>query len=212
MNTGIYKWTSPSGKFYIGLATDLKRRHREFTTNPNNYIYTSIDSAIDKARRKYPDFSKWRYEILEYCSREELKDLEVYYIEKFKATDSKVGYNSTAGGDGCLGLKWTNKHYEALKKRRSYVGENNPNFGKKHTLEAKDKMSQSRLGKPLKEDVRLAKCKAIEQHDRNGNLIKIWESATKASKILDIDKSLISKVCVGKKKSAGGYIWKFAKD
>jgi len=64
MNTGIYKWTSPSGKYYIGQAINLKRRYREFTTNPFNYVYTSEGSAIDNARRKYSDFTKWNYEIL----------------------------------------------------------------------------------------------------------------------------------------------------
>ena len=36
---GIYKWTSPSGKYYIGQAVDLSRRKKEFTTNPFKYIY-----------------------------------------------------------------------------------------------------------------------------------------------------------------------------
>jgi len=62
--TGIYKWTSPSGKYYIGQAINLERRYKEFTTNPFNYVYTSEGSAIDNARRKYSDFTKWNYEIL----------------------------------------------------------------------------------------------------------------------------------------------------
>lgn len=53
--TGIYKWTSPSGKYYIGQAINLERRKREFTTNPETYTYTSENSAIDRARRKYSD-------------------------------------------------------------------------------------------------------------------------------------------------------------
>ena len=80
-NTGIYRWASPSGKSYIGQALDLNRRKKEFTTNPFNYSYTSNDSAIDRARKKYPDFTKWDYDILAYAdTKEELNDLEIQMI------------------------------------------------------------------------------------------------------------------------------------
>jgi hypothetical protein len=52
--------------------------------------------------------------------------------------------------------------------------------------------------------------KKIEQYDKNGNLIKVWASAKEASKCCNISYNNISCVALGKRKSAGGYIWKYS--
>lgn len=102
-NTGIYKWTSPSGKSYIGQAKDLDKRKKLFLSNPYIYNYTSVEgeSRIDKARRKYPNFNEWKYEIIEYCSTDELNEKEIYYIDYFDTFNN--GYNCTLGGEGRKG-------------------------------------------------------------------------------------------------------------
>ena len=46
------------------------------------------------------------------------------------------------------------------------------------------------------------------QYDLNGNFIKEWESAKEAERELGINNSLISSACLGKIKTAGGFIWK----
>ena len=104
--TGIYKWTSPSGKAYIGKAINLERRKKEFLTNPQKYIYTSKDSAVDRARRKY-NVNDWKYEILATIHgtdtnilTDKLNALEKHYIQLYDTTNSRNGYNSTKGGDG----------------------------------------------------------------------------------------------------------------
>ena len=51
--------------------------------------------------------------------------------------------------------------------------------------------------------------KKIGQFDKNGNLIKIYESALEASKLTGISNTQIGKVCNGKAKTAGKFIWKF---
>lgn len=50
---------------------------------------------------------------------------------------------------------------------------------------------------------------AVIQIDLNGNIIKEWPSITDASDCLDINNTDISRVCKGKRRSAGGYFWKF---
>ena len=52
----------------------------------------------------------------------------------------------------------------------------------------------------------------IKQYDINGNYIKTFEYIRNAQKELNIDGSSISKCCKGKRKSAGGYIWKYVND
>ena len=208
--TGIYKWTSPSGKIYIGLATDLQRRKREFLTNPLNYTYTSFNSAIDKARRKYPDFTQLNYEILAICDLGELADLEKYYISLYNSTDSKIGYNSTKGGDGVFNINPTKK-----RKPKNYIskpnknGENNPMYGKHHTQAVKDYISSINKGRKQTKEQKLKKSKPVIQYTLDGIMVKQWDSATDAANYYGVNKACIGRVCMGKKKSTCGYKWVF---
>lgn len=51
--------------------------------------------------------------------------------------------------------------------------------------------------------------KAVLQLDIAGNIIKEWPSITDASDSLNIDSTDISRVCKFKRRSAGGYLWKY---
>ena len=54
--------------------------------------------------------------------------------------------------------------------------------------------------------------KPIIQYDKNMNKIKIWNSITEASDYLKINKVGISYSCNQKRKTAGGYIWRFKEE
>ena len=49
----------------------------------------------------------------------------------------------------------------------------------------------------------------IIQYDKEENLIKEWKSIRCVEKKLKIDSGSITKVCKGKRLSAGGYVWKY---
>jgi hypothetical protein len=51
--------------------------------------------------------------------------------------------------------------------------------------------------------------KPILQYDKQGNIIKEWNSTAEASKSLNINKGNINSVLKNRCKSAGGYIWKY---
>lgn len=51
--------------------------------------------------------------------------------------------------------------------------------------------------------------KKIIQYDAHGEKIKEWKSSAAASRELMIDASTITKCCIGTRKTAGGYIWKY---
>ena len=55
----------------------------------------------------------------------------------------------------------------------------------------------------------LRRLKSVMQYDKTGILIKIWANAAEASKTLSIDLGHIVMVCKGKRKTAGGYIWRY---
>lgn len=49
--------------------------------------------------------------------------------------------------------------------------------------------------------------KAVIQKDKNGQIIKRYPSRLEASRVTGIDTGHIAKCCIGKRKSAGGYVW-----
>lgn len=54
------------------------------------------------------------------------------------------------------------------------------------------------------------KRKKVNQYDKNNNFIRQWDSMKEAEEKLNIKN--ISNCCIGICKSAGGYIWKYAKE
>lgn len=208
MISGIYKWTSPSGKYYIGQSVNLKKRFNDFLNF--NLVYTSAGSAIDNARNKYKDAKYWTYEVLEVADVELLNDLEMQYISNLNSTDRKIGYNLTMGGDGTKGVAWgTEKQKQAIKNRRSYKGTNNPNYGKHLSDEAKERISKAKSGRKQSKEQKDKKSKKVLQYTLDNKFIKEWDSLTEAAHSVGCDKSLIMRVCQGIKKTAKGYHWKY---
>lgn len=54
--------------------------------------------------------------------------------------------------------------------------------------------------------------RVIYQYDKNNNLIKRWECMSTASQTLKISQRDIVRVCKGKRKTCGGYIWKYEEE
>lgn len=94
----IYKYTSPSGKCYIGQTIHEKIRRNRFLNIKGTYGSPKIDNA----RKKYHP-KEFVYEVLfEYKSsdkqilREILGEQEIYYISKYDSINN--GYNCQLGG------------------------------------------------------------------------------------------------------------------
>ena len=51
---------------------------------------------------------------------------------------------------------------------------------------------------------------SVMQYDKNNNYLQTFDSIVEAQKHLGINDSHISECCSGKRKSAHGYIWKYA--
>ena len=92
---GIYKLTSlVNGKCYIGKSTNVKTRISDHFKSAIG-IKSIADQAVHHAILK-EGFWNWQIEIITYCNKEQLGELEKYYIEFFKAQE--FGYNKTGGG------------------------------------------------------------------------------------------------------------------
>lgn len=92
---GIYKLTSlVNGKCYIGKSTNVKTRIADHFKSAVG-IKSIADQAVHHAILK-EGFWNWQIEIITYCDKDKLSELEKYYIEFFKAQE--FGYNKTGGG------------------------------------------------------------------------------------------------------------------
>lgn len=95
---GIYKITNNvNGKIYIGKSQDIYNRwwqheyefEREIHYNPH----------FQRAWTKYGK-DNFIFEIIEECTLDNIDEKEIYWIDKYNATNPDYGYNLRAGGEG----------------------------------------------------------------------------------------------------------------
>ena len=92
---GIYKLTNlDSGKAYIGKSTDIKKRIADHIKSSIG-IKSIADQAVHHEILK-TGFWNWTLEYIIYCDKDQLSELEKYYIDFFKTQD--FGYNRNSGG------------------------------------------------------------------------------------------------------------------
>jgi len=134
----IYKATNKiNGKIYIGQTVKSldkrMKRHIRDTKRLNTYF--------SRALKKYgKENFEWKI-IVECNSLEELNKTEVEMIEKCNTFESENGYNTTSGGEKVRGFKISKKVRKEMSEKRK--GKNNGMYGKHHTKEAREKMSEA---------------------------------------------------------------------
>ena len=155
----IYRYKSPSGKYYIGQTIDEYSRRTAFLNVNVRYG----GSKIDRARRKYGP-ENFEYTVLMKVTGdnpEEVKPyldtLEICFIRMYDSF--KNGYNLTEGGGvGTLGYHHTDETKEHL--RVVNIG-NKYNLGHNRSEETRRKISESNKGKTVSEE---SKRKNSESH------------------------------------------------
>lgn len=220
----IYKYTSPSGKCYIGQTTNEYLRRKLWNSRKYHYAGTKID----RARNKYGSHS-FQYEVLvrnRYSSKkiaiEDLNRLEIYYIGLYDSY--RNGYNCTIGGEGVTGIRLTkeqldkvvraNKGKTLSEEHRRRIGEASKKW--QNTLEGRDKMSKIRQGRKhgKRHKTSEAWLSPVYQYSLDGVLLAEYPSIVEAAKSIGKEslKSNISAVCRGIRTTAGGFIWKYKED
>lgn len=121
----------------------------------------------------------------------------------------------------CTHLQNCNNELTKRKMSEAKKGENNPWYGKHRSEETKRKISEARKGKFTGEKnpnwgkfgAEHNRSKPVLQYSKDGSrLIKEWDCAADAERVLKINNSCISRCCSGKLKSAGGYEWRYKKE
>lgn len=93
---GIYKIENQiNNKIYIGQSVNIEKRWKNHIVASSNKCDKGYEYPLYRAIRKY-GIENFNFEVIEECSREELNDREVYWINYYDSINK--GYNQTQGG------------------------------------------------------------------------------------------------------------------
>ena len=105
MNWVVYKHTSPTGKVYIGITSDVNKRWAN-----NGLGYCQKNTTFCRAIRKY-GWDNFKHEILfTGLTQEEACIKEIELVKQYKLLD--ISYNESNGGEGFSGNQ-TKEHIKA---------------------------------------------------------------------------------------------------
>lgn len=143
-------------------------------------------------------------------NKNEWKWLEKYWIAQLKIWGFSLTNLTEGGEDNYL----PHPTEETIRKRAEKI------IGKARDLETKKKISKKLTGitrtEETKEKVRKSiiniQGKPVKQYDKFGNFIKEWECGATAARELGLDKSNLNAVCKRRKKSCGGFIWRYSNE
>ncbi len=187
---GIYKITSIiDNKVYIGSATSTKavsKTHKGFYSRFKNHVNT-LDSNnhrnnhLQNAWNLYGS-DNFIFEIIEFCSKEQSDEREIFWIDFYDACNEEKGYN--------------------------YIRQSLKNYNSTSELTRK-KISESLKGhKPALATIEKTS-KSVIQYDLNDNFIEEFTSMTSAQNKSGAHRSAIRRVCLGIDKSANNFHWKY---
>jgi len=203
---GIYKIISPSGKIYIGQSTDIDRRKKEYER-----LQCKSQSKLYNSLKKH-SWESHIHEIIEKCPSEQLNEREIYWGEYHNV----LGENGLNLKLGNTNGKMSDESKQKMKKPKPGAGgKGKPkpknfkgNKGNKFSKSTLEKLSAASKGRQAVKGKtwNWKSTKSILQCDKQGNIIKEYNSYTLAKKHTNING--INNVLTGRAKTAGGFIWK----
>ena len=186
---GIYKIISPVGKIYIGQSLDIYKRweyYKRLACKKQPKVYNSLVKYGSKNHM---------FEILEECDEILLDEREIYWGNHYSVLKEN-------GLNLALGNRYGKYSEEVKQKMRKPKPKG---FGEAHSL----KMLGKKQSTEQIQKIAVAKYKPIFQYNLQGIFIQEWASGKKASISLKIDNGGINMVLKGKRKTTGGFIFKY---
>jgi group I intron endonuclease len=159
----IYKITNIiNDKIYIGKTTKtIEKRFNEhirtfyrYAKNPENFEY---ETRLYSAMLKYGIENFKIEKIVDLSEKDDINEMEIYYISLFDSINHKIGYNISPGGLGGPLFK-----------------------GHKHSKEAKIKMSKHLKGKPQSKEFIIKRTKNLGKKIINLETREIFNSVKEA--------------------------------
>lgn len=193
---GIYKITSPTGKIYIGQSANCVRRkwyYRRGYCERQTKLYHSILKH---------GWDNHLFEVIHPCKREELNDLEIYYIILFNCFNTEHGLNLTSGG------KVIETSDETKKIQSKLALERLTDKTKLDKLIAQIKSVDNKGSK----NGRYGTGRKVSQFDLRYNFIKEHISYIQAANFSGVGHGNIYNVLNKKRNcvTAGGFIWRYS--
>lgn len=184
-----------NNKVYIGVT---KQNPEKRFQKGIGYKYSN--KAFWEDIEKY-GWDKFSHTILETgLSKESVSDREEYYIRLYNSTNSQFGYNVIGGG-------FRVKRPDVSENMKKRTGKNNPNFGKPAPERTKKVLLEYVQNQPLGADNPCAI--PVVQFTKDGRFVARYGCMSDAKKALNNKSLHISACCSGKRKSSGGYVWKY---
>jgi group I intron endonuclease len=129
-----------NNKKYVGQSINVEKRLKKHFLKLKNGEHEN--RYLQRSYNKHGENNFTSY-LIEECTKEELNNKEIYWIEKLNSY--KEGFNLTIGGNGVTGWKADDEFKQHISEITS--GEKNPNYGHKWTDEMKKRLSFQRKGK-----------------------------------------------------------------
>ena len=171
-NAGVYCIKNKiNGKMYIGSSKRLNIREGEHKYSLKNNINPNINLQTDYNKYGVDSFLFYVLEYLKEYDKHILLELEQKWIDFYKIKNVDGLYNISAYSNGSGGYEVSQETRDKIRKyhiglkpsietreklSRIHSGENNSFYGRHHTEESKEKISKSKVGKPLHENTKLA--------------------------------------------------------
>ena len=200
----IYQITNLiNGKIYIGkTGRSVQERWKEHIRDSQKE--ENKNRPLYRAFNKY-GIKNFSIEIIEETSIPE--EREIFWTEQKRSF--KNGYNATIGGDGKPYLDYdliiaTYNELQSIRDTALKIGCNETTVSRI--------LKSNHVQKLSSQEVNTKKFgKIINQYDLNNNFIQSFPSANAAADFLNKKGvSHITDVCKGKRKTAYGFIWRFA--
>lgn len=143
--SAIYKITNEqNGKVYIGGSSNVRDRRQQHNRELEHGSHHVTE--MQKDYNNYPD--SFRFDVIEYCSAEDLVELERKYIADYDAMNPTHGYNRESGGNANKKISDETKKIWSDHRK----GEGAAMYGKHHTEEAKRKIAEKQRGRIMPEE------------------------------------------------------------
>lgn len=233
----VWRWNEPgiyailnidNEKIYIGSSKRLGHR--------KNCHWSELKAGEHASRYLQRAFNKspksFRFIVIELTSVQNLIKREQFWIDHFESADSRFGYNLCPIANSCAGIKRSPefiervasklrgiKRSDAFKAKLSAAFKNrkrNPwspqqryrmSLIKKGHVNTREQIERQSASMRANESIR----KPVIQFSLNGDRIKYFGSVLDAENQFR-KRSNIHSVCSGKRRSAFGFLWRYASE
>lgn len=144
LKSGVYQWRNTvTDKVYVGSSINVLKRGyiHQWALRQNKHP----NQKLQRAWNKYGEHS-FEFSVLESCTHDQLLRREQYWLDhKYAAVN---GYNMAPIAGNTAGRKFsaTSKMLIGQKSRERNQGVKHPMFGRKHSVEMRQRMSEVRRG------------------------------------------------------------------